>query len=202
MPNPLTLFKAQGHTQDAPADVMAEDTGAFPSIFICPSTGTNMGTGPVLNSPPAKWPYQPKVLQVHTPLPYPPPRLCSWGAWQCFPIPYKLTDAPLLFPCSGLDAAGLGLDHCIHLAGICPSLPATLSLSVTPGSPPRDTGTGASTPLHPPRPGRVMCRAPMGQGAAPHCCALPPTRAPSPTTSRGPGGAVNHCQTRVHSWAL
>lgn len=121
---------------------MTKDTGARLSIFIYPSTGTNMGTGAVLNSPPAKWPYQPKLLQVHTPLPYPLPSLCSWGAWQCFFIPSKLTGAPLLCLCSGLDKAGLALDHCICLAGICPSLPATLSLRVTPECLTRDTGTG------------------------------------------------------------
>lgn len=43
---------------------MAKETKAHSSIFIHPSTGTNVATEARLNSPHTKWPYQPKVLRA------------------------------------------------------------------------------------------------------------------------------------------
>ena len=75
-PREATLIPLQGPKAyplclglaDAPAeDVIVEETGAHSSIFICPGTVTNVGTGAGLNSPPTEWPYQPEVLQASPP---------------------------------------------------------------------------------------------------------------------------------------
>lgn len=46
---------------------MAKETRARSSIFVRPSTPTNVGTGAELNSSSTKWPYQPEVLRASPP---------------------------------------------------------------------------------------------------------------------------------------
>lgn len=179
---------------------------ACSSIFIHPGTGTSVGTGAGQNSLPTKWPHQPETLQA-----FPPslstPQPLSLGSVAGLSHRLQTQRVP---PCSAPALALVQLSWAWTtllpwLGPAHPSLPPTpvpQGDARVPTQGHRGRGGKRSSPLLPASPEGGLCRAPMGRGAAPSGCTLPPTRAPSPSTPQGPGGAVNHCQTRVHSWAL
>lgn len=158
-----------------------------------------------LNSPHTKWPYQPKVLRAspHS-LSTPQPPSLETMAGLSHPLQTHGCPLTLLRPWLQYSWAGLGR---LYPPGwdlpipLCQPVPVSWGDIRVPTQGCRDGGKHSS-PLLPAGSRGGICRAPMGQGAAPSGCLLPPTRAPSPSTAQGPGGAVNHCQTRVHSWAL
>lgn len=76
---------------------MAKETRARSSIFICPGTGTNMGTGVELNSSPTKWPYQPEVLRASPPS-LSTPQPLSLGSAAGLSHPLQTHGCPLVLP--------------------------------------------------------------------------------------------------------